>query len=90
MRVDDVDSPTGASTDDGALPAVPVFVRQGDEAEHLAMQIRTLAKRAAKLQAALDNCRLFAARSRNEDWAKTILRYCTDGGSISSPLRFEE
>ena len=37
--------------------------------------------------AALENCRLFAARNRNEEWAKTILRFCGEAGIIGSPLR---
>lgn len=36
---------------------------------------------------ALENCRLFAARNRNEEWAKTILRFCGEAGIIGSPLR---
>lgn len=36
---------------------------------------------------ALENCRLFAARHRAEDWAKTILRFCNEGGATGSPLR---
>lgn len=40
----------------------------------------------AELQA-LENCRLYAARHRKEDWAATILRFCADGGATGSPLR---
>jgi hypothetical protein len=36
---------------------------------------------------ALENCRLFAARHRKEEWAKTILRFCAEGGAAGSPLR---
>lgn len=36
---------------------------------------------------ALENCRLYAARHRKEDWAATILRFCADGGATGSPLR---
>ena len=36
---------------------------------------------------ALENCRLFAARNRNEEWAKTILRFCSEAGITGSPLR---
>jgi len=36
---------------------------------------------------ALENCRLFAARHRDEAWAKTILRLCAQGGAAGSPLR---
>jgi hypothetical protein len=36
---------------------------------------------------ALENCRLFAARHRKEEWAKTILKFCSEGGAPGSPLR---
>ena len=36
---------------------------------------------------ALENCRLFAARHRKEEWAKTILKFCAEGGAAGSPLR---
>lgn len=36
---------------------------------------------------ALENCRLFAARHRKEEWAQTILRFCAEGGATGSPLR---
>lgn len=39
---------------------------------------------------ALENCRLFAARHRKEEWAKTILRLCAEGGATGSPLRSQE
>ncbi len=35
----------------------------------------------------LENIRLFAARHRKEEWAKTILRFCTDAGCTGNPLR---
>jgi hypothetical protein len=35
----------------------------------------------------LENCRLFAARHRKEEWARTILRFCAEGGATGSPLR---
>lgn len=89
MRVDSVDTTPSGATDD-TLPVVPVFVRHGDETENLVLKLRALAKRAAALQIALDNCRVFAARNRKEDWAKTVLRFCTEGGSTASPLRYEE
>lgn len=43
-------------------------------------------RRTAELQA-LENCRLYAARHRKEDWAATILRFCAEGGATGSPLR---
>jgi hypothetical protein len=36
---------------------------------------------------ALENCRLFATRHRKEEWAKTILKFCSEGGATGSPLR---
>lgn len=36
---------------------------------------------------ALENCRLYAARHRKEEWAQTILRFCNEGGATGSPLR---
>jgi len=38
-------------------------------------------------QQGLENCRLYAARHRKEEWAKVILRLCKAGGAIGSPLR---
>lgn len=35
----------------------------------------------------LENCRLYAARHRKEEWAKTILRFCEEAGVNGSPLR---
>jgi hypothetical protein len=40
-----------------------------------------------KMINALANIRLFAARHRKEEWAKTILRFCAEGGAVGSPLR---
>lgn len=36
---------------------------------------------------ALENCRLYAARHRSEEWAKAILRFCAEAGVTGSPLR---
>ena len=36
---------------------------------------------------ALRNCQMLAARNRNEEWAKHILRFCSDAGIKSTPLR---
>ena len=40
-----------------------------------------------ELVAALENCRLLAARHRKEEWATHILRFCVDSGVIGSPIR---
>ena len=39
------------------------------------------------LIAALENCRLFAARHRKEDWALLILGFCSEGGVVGSVTR---
>ena len=39
------------------------------------------------LREALENCRLFAARRRAEEWATHILRFCESGGATANPLR---
>lgn len=49
--------------------------------------IESLRAEVLELQAALENCRLFAARHRKEDWAKQVLIYCADAGISGSPLR---
>jgi hypothetical protein len=40
-----------------------------------------------KMIDALANIRLLAARHRKEEWSKTILRFCAEGGAVGSPLR---
>ena len=40
-----------------------------------------------ELVAALENCRLLAARHRKEEWATHILRFCGESGVIGSPIR---
>ena len=39
------------------------------------------------LRMALQNCRLFAARHRKEDWALLILGFCAEGGVVGSVTR---
>ena len=43
-----------------------------------------------RLQNALENVRLLAARHRTEEWAGHMLRFCADAGVTGSPLRKEE
>lgn len=38
---------------------------------------------------ALENCRMYAASHRSEEWATNILRFCAEGGVTGSPLREE-
>jgi hypothetical protein len=40
-----------------------------------------------RLRFALENCRLFAARHRKEDWALLILGFCAEGGVVGSITR---
>ena len=40
-----------------------------------------------ELNAALENCRLLAARNRHEDWAQHILRFCLNAGVSATPIR---
>lgn len=42
-----------------------------------------------RLRSALENCRLLAGRSRTQDWAAHILRFCAQAGVGGSPLRDE-
>jgi hypothetical protein len=39
---------------------------------------------------ALENCRLLAARHRKEEWAQTVLRFCSEAGVAGSPLRAQQ
>lgn len=43
--------------------------------------------REAKLREALENCRLYAARHRKEEWATHILRFCEEAGITGSITR---
>jgi len=40
-----------------------------------------------EMRDAMENCRLYAARHRKEEWARTILDFCKEGGVTGSPLR---
>ena len=44
-------------------------------------------KQCDELLAALENCRLLAARHRKEDWALLILGFCAEGGVVGSITR---
>lgn len=43
----------------------------------------------AKLRNALENCRVYASKKPKEEWARTILRFCTEAGVTGSILRSE-
>jgi len=40
-----------------------------------------------QLTIGLENCRLFAARNRKEDWALLILIFCAESGVVGSVTR---
>jgi hypothetical protein len=40
-----------------------------------------------QIRLGLQNCRLFAARHRNEDWALLILGFCAEAGEVGSITR---
>lgn len=50
-------------------------------------EVRRVIKQRKDLLAALENCRLLAARHRKEEWANNVLRFCSDAGVVSSPIR---
>ena len=53
-------------------------------------QLTTTQAQIKVLRDALENCRLFAARRRAEEWATHILRLCESGGSVANPLRQDD
>ena len=58
-----------------------------EEFDEAAAYIDMLEKQRDELLAALENCRLLAARHRKEEWATHILRFCVESGVIGSPIR---
>jgi len=48
---------------------------------------RTPPASADRILNALENCRLMAARHRDQGWARHILRFCAEAGAGGSPLR---
>ena len=57
-------------------------VEQWEHGEQRAMETEI-----EKLRNGLENCRLFAARNRNEDWALLILGFCAESGVVGSVTR---
>lgn len=59
------------------------------EAVHqdLAPLARILEADSQRMQSALENIRLYAARHRREEWARTVLRFCDEGGVSATILR---
>lgn len=71
---------------DMPIERVQAYEKWGEDQRTLAasqVQIKVL-------RDALDNCRLFAARRRAEEWATHILRFCESGGSVANPLRQDD
>ena len=69
-----------AETDDGA---VALFAAPPGHAAKVA----ELEAENEKLRSGLENCRLFAARHRKEDWALLILGLCAESGVVGSTTR---
>lgn len=40
-----------------------------------------------QLRDGLENCRLYAARHRDEEWAQVVLRFCRASGAVGVTLR---
>ena len=64
------------------------------EREELAAQVEAMREALGnaeitieKLRNGLENCRLFAARNRKEDWALLILGFCAEAGVVGSVTR---
>ncbi len=64
-----------------------MYDQMNDERKQAAQAIERLSGQRDELLAALENCRLLAARHRKEEWAQHILRFCESAGAIGSPLR---
>ncbi len=61
-----------------------------DENDRFAFRIEQQSRELAALKAqseSLENIRRYAVRHRYAEWAKTILRFCTEAGCTSNPLR---
>ena len=54
---------------------------------YASQQIVRLREENARLLSGLENCRLFAARHRKEDWALLILGFCAEAGVAGSITR---
>lgn len=55
--------------------------------QHLAPLARDLERESTVQRTALENIRLLAARHRNEEWGKHVLRFCAEADIQGSPLR---
>lgn len=74
---------------DNIVAAAQVLIERQDtpfERTHTYRAYVALQEQVDALRSCLENIRLFAARQRGEEWARTILRFCPPG----SPLRKEQ
>ena len=55
--------------------------------EALMEYITHVEKQRDELLAALENCRLLAARHRKEEWAGHVLRFCVESGVAGEVMR---
>ncbi len=69
-------------TDAVTQPDMPIVAidQEGDVAQGEPPSIEPLLH-------ALENCRLYAAKRPKEEWARNILRFCSEAGVNASPLR---
>ena len=70
---------------------VAVITAERDKARHYCNiaegRCDALIKQRNDLLSALENCRLLAARKRNEEWAGHVLRFCADAGVNGEVMR---
>lgn len=59
----------------------------GDDGQWAYGEIVSLRKQRDELLAALENCRLLAARHRKEEWAGHVLRFCGESGVAGEVMR---
>ena len=67
-----------------------VHAAQAERIKELEQDLQTTADALAeveRIRLGLQNCRLFAARHRKEDWALMILGFCAEAGEVGSILR---
>ena len=54
---------------------------------NLRQRVQDIEKQRDELLAALENCRLLAARHRKEEWAGHVLRFCGESGVAGEVMR---
>jgi hypothetical protein len=68
-------------------------ISYNDDAERLLAErdarIAQLERERDEATAALRDCLALAARHRHEEWAQHVMRFCSRGGVVPSPLRGE-